>query len=295
MRKKLLSVLFPVLFIFLSSATHVLAYSSIVSFGDSLSDNGNADGYGLDVYTNGDVWVDYLAKLLNADLLDMAYGGARTYGHPGAPAAEPDMFGLVWQVEQYLGMDSISTGDTLYTMWAGGNDLLNIGALGVGETITTAVTNIADAVGDLAQAGAENVVVMNMPNLGATPLMNGSEESYNNGMMLSIAFNNGLNQSLSIFANTGLNLIIIDVFGLMDDLIKDSVFDNDTDMLSVAGQTSDSYMFWDWIHPTTYTHSLIADAVYAEITTVPEPTTLLLFSFGLIGIVGIRRKTPAAA
>jgi hypothetical protein len=55
--------------------TTALAYSHLVSFGDSLSDNGNSDGYGFGVYSNGPVWVDYLADDLDVDLLDMAYGG----------------------------------------------------------------------------------------------------------------------------------------------------------------------------------------------------------------------------
>ncbi len=59
-------------------STSAFAYSQIVAFGDSLSDNGPDDGWGIDVYSNGPVWIDYLAQDLGVGLLDMAYGGART-------------------------------------------------------------------------------------------------------------------------------------------------------------------------------------------------------------------------
>ena len=51
------------------------AYSNIVAFGDSLSDNGN-----IERATNGYVWVEYLADYehLDADLYNFAQAGATT-------------------------------------------------------------------------------------------------------------------------------------------------------------------------------------------------------------------------
>ena len=51
---------------YLPIATSALACNKIVSFGDSLSDNGPGDGYGFGVWINGYVWLDYLADEMGA-------------------------------------------------------------------------------------------------------------------------------------------------------------------------------------------------------------------------------------
>jgi len=82
MKMKKLSVVWAmVFFLLLPLALSASSYSSIVAFGDSLSDNGHAeDGYGFGIFSNGDVWVEYLADSnnLNCTLYDYAYGGAKT-------------------------------------------------------------------------------------------------------------------------------------------------------------------------------------------------------------------------
>ena len=114
-------------------STSAFAYSQVVAFCDSLSDNGPDDGWGFGRATDPDglVWVDYLAQDLGVGLLDMAYGAARTYGNPYSPYSTKDplyvdsMFGFNWQVEQYLTNYTVDP-DALYTVWISGNDLLNL-------------------------------------------------------------------------------------------------------------------------------------------------------------------------
>ena len=271
------------------------AYSSIVAFGDSLSDNGSADGYGLGVSSNGPVWVDYLASSLGVGLLDMAYGGARTDYHPATDSSD---WGFGWQIYQYINTVNSGTVDSnaLYTIWIGGNDLLNISGDPT-PVITNAVTNISQGITDLVSAGAQNILVLNMPNLGLTPLMNGENLAFGDpfsdniagGQWLSQAFNSALDGAIDPFRST-INLMEADSYALMEEFIANGLFDNDTNMLKYAGATTDSYLFWDAIHPTTDAHSLIADEALSIVAPVPVPAAVWLLGSGLIGIVGIRRR-----
>lgn len=112
--------------------TGVFAYDGILSFGDSLTDNGvygtsngtttntsPNDYYGIQYFTSGPVWVENMASHYSVPLLDMAYGGATTGMNDPAVAylasqqTPPNLpleyignnaLGLQWQVgTAYLG------------------------------------------------------------------------------------------------------------------------------------------------------------------------------------------------
>ncbi len=253
------------------------AFSGIVLFGDSLSDNGPRDGYGLRVSSNGRVWADYLAERLGVGLLDMAYSSAQTDYHPLTGSAK---WGFLWQVNEYLSRVGSASGDRLYIVWIGGNDLLKRTG-DVRGVVDNAVTNISRGIDNLIGAGAANILVMNVPNLGITPLMNGQNLHMNGndqphkfvdnpdgGAKLAKGFNAALDRALTPYRKT-VNLVHFDVFALMNRFIAEGAFDNSVHMLMENQSTDDSYMFWDRIHPTDDAHRLIAEAAYREIASAP--------------------------
>ena len=250
-----------------------LAFDGIVVFGDSLSDNGPQDGYGLRVSSNGRVWADYLAAQLGVGLLDMAYASAQTNYHPATASAK---WGFCWQVDEYLRTRGPASDATLYIVWIGGNDLVKHTG-DPGPAIERAVANILHGIDSLIDAGAENILVMNQPNLGETPLMNGHNLHMNGkdqphtfvdnpdgGAKLAKGFNAALDRALTAYPRN-VNLLPFDVFALMNRFIAEEVFDNATHMLMANQPTDESYVFWDRIHPTDDAHRGIAEAVYQAV------------------------------
>jgi phospholipase/lecithinase/hemolysin len=158
-----------------------------VSFGDSLSDVGNyysatggvspptAYGYAQGEFTNGWNWVQYLAQDLGVAAptasvnggTDYAYGGAMTgsgttlstFG-PGT-ATVPN---IGQQITDYLGSHTPTAGQ-LYTIWGGGNDVLNGGQ----TDPTVLLKNIGNDITTLAMAGAKQFLVGDLPPLNLTP------------------------------------------------------------------------------------------------------------------------------
>jgi len=294
-----------------ASAASLAPISQVISFGDSLSDTGNLFAltggaippeplYFDGRTTNGPVWVELLSIDLGVTLNNYAFSGART----GSENVNGPFPGLVQQLDAFtsdLG-GAAADPDALYTVWAGSNnfcqtcftpgvdDPAEFIERGVGETLT--------AIGQLLAAGAQKILVLNLPDLGLTP----RGRTSGIGPALSQA-TDGWNAALA----GGLatlpipELRTIDTADFLRQLVADPAgfgLNNVEDACLLVGcnqQTldptldPDGYLFWDEIHPTRVTHAILADIAY-ETVLVPVPPALLLFGSGLALMGGLRRR-----
>lgn len=249
-----------VLVLFFSPVSVVLGYSTIVSLGDSLSDNGNVSRF-----TDGPLWVELLADHYSAPLVNIAHGGATT-GYDN-PAIGSPITGLQWQVEQLAYLP----GDSLVTLWAGANDLLQL------RSPLNAVFNIDFALENLYLAGGRNFLVPNLPDIGSSPSLVSDPVASEGATFWTLAYNTSLENTLHDFneRHTDVDLFFLDVFTLFEHY--------------PVGTPEWLELFWvDGFHPSSLGHQRIFEAALAMVEPVPEPATLLLFGIGIVGLIGVR-------
>ncbi|HLW12937.1 MAG TPA: SGNH/GDSL hydrolase family protein, partial [Casimicrobiaceae bacterium] len=166
-------------------------FTNAYFFGDSLTDGGSfkpvlPPGTGLFTTNPGPVWSQLVAQHygLNAIPADQggtnfAQGGARVTDLPGVPNSPPTGTAtpIAAQVAQLVGAGPLDR-RALYAVWGGANDIFfQLGALGAGAIAPTqlqanvigAAESLARQAGILNAAGARNVVVFNLPDIGRTP------------------------------------------------------------------------------------------------------------------------------
>lgn len=273
------------------------SFSSVIVYGDSLSDNGNlysvaayppAPYYG-GRFSNGPVTVEQLSVLLGAPLLDFAYGGATTgvgnYVDGGTQTASGG-HGLPGMMAELAASSSsfpvMNLPNSLVVVWGGANDFFS------GGSPTVAVSNIDFIVSTLEANGATHILVPGMPDLGLTP------EFYGNSTAIAYSelFNTDLQASLPAGAT------YVDTFNLMQQIVGNpsaygltNVSDPCFNGATVCTDPQD-YLFWDGVHPTTAGDAILAQDF--EEAATPEPTSILMLGSGLAGLVGLLRRRRAA-
>jgi phospholipase/lecithinase/hemolysin len=289
--KRVILAGFLCILLILSTGVLVHAYTKILAFGDSLSDNGYyqgypggtagntnpADVYGFRRYSNGLVWVEYLAgpTLFNVPLLDLAYGGATTsFDNPAAFNATGDpkyntTTGLQWQVGAYQSVFGTISPTTLVTLWAGGNDMFNA------RSPVTAAQNIGLAIQNLIVIGGSAFIVPNLSYNDTDPY-----KPWKQPFDIELALD---------LATLKVTYPEIDIYALdMNGLVLTGIVNYTGTWLYDNPRKEGTYYSYDGVHPTTEVHAQIAD--YAAAAAVPEPATMLLLGSGLIGLAGYGRK-----
>lgn len=305
-------------------------FSELYVFGDSLSDQGNdsvvtggavpppeySDGGTVGRFTNGENYVDYFSRLLGLPTTpslrggtNYAYGGART-GY--RPVTAPFALSLLEQRDAYLadlGAGSADP-DALYLVWGGSNDLGDVIVRRFGDPLydpradlAAVAANVAEVVASLAAAGAGQVLVPNIPDLGLVPSVTGGGPANPAVSALVADFNLGLGAALSGVeaAFPGLELTRLDAYGLLGEMYRDPVafgLTNVTDacysrFVMPGGSTCatpGSYLFWDLEHPTSAAHRVFAERVVRSVVSAPASLGLGVVALALMSTVGARRR-----
>jgi len=277
----------------------IFPFNNLVIFGDSLTDVGNIyikEGFPFPPYfkgrySNGPVWIEYLANTLalptpKASLaggFNYAYGGARSgYGISDDICCTGvftcctysrgiDGHGLFSgnQTVDYLSNHKPNA-NTLVVIWIGANDIF------AQCPIATSMANIAVQVSLLIANGAKYFLILNMPDLGIAPVYHGTPFQ-NIATGAALLFNAGLTTTISVLkANySGVTFYTPDLFALSSDISfiqERGALDINHCALSLTNPNNASspiiissnvsiVAWWDRDHPHTNLHRAISDYI----------------------------------
>jgi len=313
-------VYFILIFLFFSgiAKADTPSFKRLIAFGDSLVDTGNdpaitfirhlADGsdvpglvippptrYDRGRFSNGPVIVDYLAAKLSGfvkpsesgfnltkDNISYAYGGSESSLENYTPGLflVPGLKGQVLKFENDLNLNELNFDKTLFVVLTGANDYLNSLSQGHSPNPFQIVDNIVNSVNKLTELGAKHIVVINLPDLGTTPicqffgacdLLSNLTEAHNDLLANALLDNNKV---ILFDAYSVVNKILAnpDRFGFSENigpgpatgcLFQSPPQFNIGNCSSVNFNTDSIY--WDEIHPSTKVHKILARAIWRKL------------------------------
>ncbi|NHN38986.1 SGNH/GDSL hydrolase family protein [Pseudomaricurvus alcaniphilus] len=282
---------------------------------DYYSDDGGTFGR----FTNGKNWVDLFAENLDMYSLptlhggnNFAYGGTRNKHNivelnstkpPEVqaltsiiPGLQGDLFpedAFPWTLQgQTTAFETLGVidPDALYVVFSGSNDLsetvlmLAVGVLPSSENTLESwlfgvLLGVEQTIDTLIAAGAQEILVPNLPNLGIVPGLVNSQLS-GLATQISVQYNSLLKTMLTTKEAKGVNVIHYDFYNLTTEI---SIHPETFGFTNVTGQcysgfvapvVSESitvcdkpqeYAFWDQEHPTTAVHKIMADRMSTQL------------------------------
>lgn len=278
------------------SARQEATINRIVAFGDSLSDNQNlfnasfwrfpqADSWLRGRFSNGKVWVEYVAENLGVPLNTWAMGaaGAKPMHHwsPGGLAIE--LPGILEQVLSWQSYAQRAQGyqpaNTLFTILIGANDLIYYG-----HSVQEIINTKTQALHRLINAGARNILLSTVPDVSRAPLLQERSEAEKNLLSNEVReLNRQLTTLVSHFQTLypNVKIALFDTYNLFEEITtnpaKYNIRNTDTSCLRMEIDSKENYLvwlpardicdnpdqfvFWDILHPTTRVHQLVAEKI----------------------------------
>lgn len=265
------------------------AVGQYYAFGDSLVDNGNlpkllgfsypAPPYYMNRFSNGPTFAEYLPGLIGARTtanydfgVGGAFAGSGNLGSNLLPGVADEL-----NAAQAQGI-RLGRADTV-ALFAGANDyfalfnrLPQVPAGQVAGTVAAQVAATASNVGvdvqRIAGLGAGRIVVFNLPDLGATPMLN-TDATRATASGITATHNAQLGAELLPLARqSGARIYLVNAqlafaevtanparYGLVN--TKDSCLATPSCVAAPQAQQN-SFLFWDDVHPTTGVHDTLA-------------------------------------
>jgi phospholipase/lecithinase/hemolysin len=309
---------------FLPAVADTLPVNQIAAFGDSLTDTGNASiatlgaqpgaGYAyrnipgvpfqVGEFANppapggpSGLWIDQFAS--KAGLPDpapaLAPSGGTNYAVGGALTGSNGIGYVTDQLNYYFAHGPAVSSSTLYSFWAGANDIIS------GNSPVTAADNIEANIATLAGDGGKYFLWFNLPLLGNVPAGAGDSGPLN---AASTAFDAEWSKDIQSLEHEfpGIVLVGVDIEALTADIAADPGKYGFTGLVEPQGDALNGYVFsFDGLHPTSYADQFIADLALTDFeaaitptgpTTVPEPASaaLLLLGAGVIAAAKLKAK-----
>lgn len=309
-----------------------LPYSSVIVFGDSLTDSGNARlgsilagnpnppanplaGYFDGRFSNGYNFADYLSLAATgapatpflAGGHNFSVGGADAAGAPGA--ASPD---FATQLGFFASTGQPIASDALVVVTFGGNDIRDV-IFNTGPVdFTPTFAALQNGLAALTAAGARNILVTGLPDIGALPVTFTAAALAGNPDIIDVAHDRSLllNTKFDFIATkarhtSGADIRFFDLLGFENDLLANPAAYGLPPALNAitpcqAGGPAavlggcEGYLYFDPIHPTTQVHLALATAIGSQLLAgvVPEPTNwaMMILGFGLVGCLASPRR-----